>query len=78
MTSDAQEGPPRLTHQKILEEDHARINHIIDVLHACCRIMDLARAGIEREDFLEGIYGEPLYMSFYLRHKQHCNTGGNK
>lgn len=40
MTPDAHGDPPRPTHQEILEEEHARINHIIDVLPACQRITE--------------------------------------
>lgn len=41
MTLDAQGDPPKPTHQEILKEEHGRANHVVDVLHACRRIMDL-------------------------------------
>lgn len=52
MAPDAKGEPHRLAHQEILEEDHARVDHVIDVLSACHCIMDLTRAGISRRDFL--------------------------
>lgn len=31
-------NPPRRSHQKILEEEHAWVDHYVDVLHSCFRI----------------------------------------
>ena len=35
------------------EKEQARTYHVVDVLHACCHIMDLERAYIKRRDFLK-------------------------
>lgn len=35
MELDAKGDPPMPAYQKILEEEHARINHVIDVLSIC-------------------------------------------
>lgn len=54
-TLDAQGDPPSPANQEILEEKQAREDHNVDVLPVCHCIMDLARAGIDRGDFPEGI-----------------------
>lgn len=48
MTPDVEGKPPRTTHQKILEEEHARAYHVVDVFPACRCIMDIAWAIIDK------------------------------
>lgn len=42
VTLDAHGDPLRLTHQKILEEEHAKTYHVVDVLVVCHRIYAIA------------------------------------
>lgn len=46
MTLNSPSDPPSLAHQEILYEKHTREDHVAYVLHACCYIIDHARAGI--------------------------------
>lgn len=48
------EDPSRPVHQKILEDRQTKDDHVVDVLHVCRRIMDLARASIYKGVFQEG------------------------
>lgn len=43
MTSNALGDPPKLTHLEILEEKHARIYHVVDVLPRYQCVMDQSR-----------------------------------
>lgn len=57
MTLNARGDPPRSTHQHILNEEHARVDHVIDVLPTCHCKETNAHTNIERRDFLEDTFG---------------------
>ncbi|XP_050902773.1 uncharacterized protein LOC127115222 [Lathyrus oleraceus] len=46
--------PVRPTHQEILEEEQAQLNHVKDVLPRCCCIVEIAHAGIDIGIFPDG------------------------
>lgn len=53
MTPYAHEVPPRSAHQKILDEEQTTEDHVVDLLPAYFRIMDIAQAGMEKGNFLK-------------------------
>lgn len=46
--------PPIPIHQKILEDEHAQLDHIDDVLSRCRHIVEIVRAYNDEDIFLEG------------------------
>lgn len=53
MTPDTSGDPLRRAHHKILNEDHSRVNHVVDVFLRCQCIMNIVLADIDRRVFLE-------------------------
>lgn len=83
MTLDVPKDQPRLAHQEILEKEEARVDHVVDVLPICQRIMDLTQASIDREVFLEGsprrdivdvILIEARTTLQYMRHRRNMGS----
>lgn len=46
MISGVDGEPPRPVHREILEEEQARVNHVVCVLSACHLIIAIRRVGI--------------------------------
>lgn len=63
MTQDVAGGPPRLPHQEILEEEHARDGHTHNVLSVCRCIATLARDAVEKGDFEEDNSGMTIIQA---------------
>lgn len=47
MIQDITRDPPRLAHQDILVEERAKVDHVVDGLSRCRRIMEIEHIGIE-------------------------------
>lgn len=60
VTLDVEGGASMPTHHDILEEESARVNHVIDVFLICQRIVAIGRAGINIGEFQEGTPGRLL------------------
>lgn len=43
MTTDIKGDSSISTHQKILEEEQVRVDHVMDVLRICCNIVAIGR-----------------------------------
>lgn len=54
------EDPSKACHQEILEEKEAMTDYVVDVLPRCRRIIDFARAGINKKVFLNGTLGRNI------------------
>lgn len=54
MVQAAPEDPPRSTHQEILEDEHARLDHAHDILLRYRRIVENAHVDIDRGIFTVG------------------------
>lgn len=54
MTLDAKGYPSRLARREILENEHTKAFHFVDVLLACQHIMAIGQTNVKRGEFLEG------------------------
>lgn len=73
---DALRDQLRWPHQKKLEEEKAKANHVIDVLSRYWHIIEHAQIGIDIEVFSKDSSKRDIIDN--MRHKQQCQTSNNK
>ena len=61
MTPDVEGHTRRPTHQEVLQEEQARVDHFVDVLPTCQHIMSIKR-GQFQEDTLERVNLEAMII----------------
>lgn len=75
MIHDALGDPPRLTHQKILENKQVKVDHASDVFPICRLIMEIGQAGIDRGVFMDGYEVMDVLDSIIAKAREALSTG---